>query len=220
MKHVTKQFSLIDFLGIALPGAILALTVNYYVWDLAAPCNDFFGKNAAVLSVYFVALSYLCGSALHQMGIYLEKRLLPNEENVFATHCQQQAIEAAYRRQFLTSFPGDNNNGAQIQAGREIFHHVQSKGRPQRILIFSAFYAMSRTLLVTIPIVFAVIAASCTLTLELLPLCAVCIVAWIICFLRWKDFDRCCITEAYTIFAAEEAARAATDQDGPQPPPT
>lgn len=43
MEHVTKQFSLIDFLGIALPGVILALTVNY-MWDLAAPCNDFFGK--------------------------------------------------------------------------------------------------------------------------------------------------------------------------------
>lgn len=47
MEQVAKQFSLIDFLGIALPGAMLVLTVNYYMWDLTIPCIKFFGTNTA-----------------------------------------------------------------------------------------------------------------------------------------------------------------------------
>lgn len=198
MEQVAKQFSLIDFLGIALPGAMLVLTINYYMWDLTTPCIKFFGTNTGTLAVYFVALSYLCGGILHQLGISLEC-WLPNEKNVFLTHCQQEAIKKAYEQHFSTPFPSDNTS--QVEAGREIFHYVQRKNRSQRIITFSAFYAMSRTLLVTVPLLLAIVAASKSITL---PLCLIYAVVWIFCFLRWRHFDYCCISEAYTAFATED----------------
>lgn len=198
MEQVIKQFSLIDFLGIALPGAALILTVNYYIWDLTTPCIKFFGLNTIVLAVYFVALSYLCGGILHQLGMGIE-RLLPDEKNVFDSHYQREAIKKVYEQRFDTPFPDDAIS--QIKAGREIFHHVQRKNRSQRIVTFSAFYAMSRTLLATIPLLFVVVAISNSITL---PIFLIYAVAWIICLLRWRYFDQCCISEAYTIFVAED----------------
>lgn len=211
MEQITKQLSLVDFLGIALPGAILVLSANYYIGDITAPCVRFFGQNAAILSTYFVVLSYLCGCALHQLGICLEARLLPNEENVFASHCQQEAIREAYRQQFNAPFPDDP--AAQIKAGREILHHVQYKDRSQRIVIFSAFYAMSRTLLAAIPLfyittLFKTVPPPATLlNIVSPPMALLCISAWGICFIRWRTFDQCCISEAYTIFAATFTAQ-------------
>lgn len=205
MKYVIQQFSLTDFLGIALPGGILVLTANYYIWDIEDPCFRFFGHNVAILTAYFVALSYLCGCALHQLGICLEY-LLPNEKNVFTSHCQQEAIRESYKRQFHISFPDDTN--AQIKAGREIFRHVQCRDRSQRILIFSAFYSMSRTLLATLPLLLLMIAISGAATLFMVLLC---IAAWVICFMRWRNFDQCCIGEAYTIFAAGAVVQELSD---------
>lgn len=198
MEQVAKHFSLIDFLGIALPGAVLVLTINYYIWDLTAPCTKFFGLNTVVLAVYFVALSYLCGGILHQLGIAVE-HFLPDEKNVFVTHCQQDAIKKSYEQRFGTSFP--DVAAAQVKVGREIFHYVQRKDRSQRIVTFSAFYAMSRTLLVTIPFLIIIIVASKSITP---PLFLINIVAWIFCCMRWRYFDQCCISEAYTIFATED----------------
>ena len=198
MEQVVKQFSLIDFLGIDLPGAVLILTINYYICDLTTPCTKFFGSNTVILAVYFVTLSYLCGGILHQLGISIE-HLLPDEKNLFDSHRQQEAIKKAYEQRFGTPFPSDTI--LQIKAGRDIFHHVQRKNRSQRIVIFSAFYAMCRTLLVTIPLLLIVAVISKSFTL---PLFLIYAVAWIFCFLRWRYFDQCCINEAYSIFAAED----------------
>ena len=204
MEQFVKQFSLIDFLGITLPGAILVLAANYYIWDITAPCLRFFGANAAVLSAYFVVLSYLCGCALHQLGIWLEY-IFPNEKNVFESLPQKKAVQESYERQFNATFPSDA--AAQIQAGRQIFRYVQRKERPQRIVIFSAFYTMSRTLLVTFPLLF-VITFFCGVRRSVLLLYAA---AWIICLTRWAAFDQCCIREAYTIFAAESCTQKHSD---------
>ena len=154
MDHVAKQFTLIDFLGVFSPGAIMVFAVNSCILDLKAPYYSFFSDNTVTLSIYFLALSYLFGSALHQLGAMLE-RFLPQEENVYKTHPYKRAIRIAYARTFKAPFPeGDDN---QIKAGRAIFRYVQRGDRPQRIILFNAFYTMSRTLIVELLLVMAML---------------------------------------------------------------
>lgn len=122
MEHVIKHFTLIDFLGIFSPGAMLVLAVNYYAFDLRGPYDSFFTENSITLSVYFLALSYLCGIMLHQLGAMAEM-CFEEEDNVYRSCPYQKEISDAYKKNFHTAFPGDEDG--QIRAGRQIFSYVQ-----------------------------------------------------------------------------------------------
>lgn len=76
MEPLIKQATLIDVLGILLPGGILILAVNFYGWwDVGAPWKALLGEGELSLLIYFVALSYLCGSVVHQLGAIIEEWL-------------------------------------------------------------------------------------------------------------------------------------------------
>lgn len=145
MEHVTKQFTIIDLLGFLVPGAALALTVQWYYGGLAAPFERLFGEDSPFLSVYFLALSYLLGILLHEAGRSLN--LLFRGEKWRERHWRDGALAAAYQRRFgVCVTPGN-------QEERRIIEYIQGKIDPGKMRTFSAFAAMSRTLLATLAVI-------------------------------------------------------------------
>lgn len=201
MEHIAKQFTLIDFLGIFASGAIFVLACNYYILDLTVPCITFFGNNAVMLAAYFIALAYLCGNILHQLGAAVESRMA-TEINVYATRGRQQSlIRDAYREKLGEEFPDDN--AGQIEAGKNVFYYVQRRVRPQRIVLFNAFYTMARTALVLIPILIIITFFCESNSTRCLGLILAYAGAMVVFYYQWKVFDRKCIQEAYILLVSE-----------------
>lgn len=206
MEHVVKSFTIIDFLGIFTPGAILVLAFQHYIGGATAPFQSFFGENDAMLAVYFVALSYLCGSLLHQLGSLLEWLISkivsfsPKLKlNMHEKHWENESVKAAYRTKFASDSP--NSAKEKIAAGKEIFHYVQRKNRTQRLMTFSAFYTMSRTMVVALlAIILIILLSHKTTTLPIIPGCIFLIVFSI---QRWWSFEKRSVDEAYLLFVTE-----------------
>lgn len=74
MEHFLKQFTVIDFLSMSVPGGCLILAWNYYVGGVNEPVIQFFGESTAILAIYFVMLSYLAGMMLQELSKPLEKK--------------------------------------------------------------------------------------------------------------------------------------------------
>ena len=206
MERLIKQATLIDFLGILLPGAVFVTAVHYYgVWDVASPWNALFGAESASLLIYFAGVSYLCGSVIHQIGAVVEQGLTfgpLRNKNMHEKYWNEPAIQDAYRKTFGKEPPkGNDNREWQIAAGKEVFRSIQQGERPQRIILFCAFYTMSRAMVLTL---------TCVTILAILherdnffastPTIFVCAVGGIVFFRRWIWYESNCVDEAYRIF--------------------
>lgn len=149
MEHISKSFTVVDFLGFLLPGAAAVLAYQYYYGGLTTPFESFFGPGSPLLSVYFVALSYLIGTLLHEASGILGRRLW--NESLHEKHWKDAAVANVYRKVFQKEPPGENSKKA--EAGREISQYVQMTSQSEKIRLFSAFSAMSRTLLLTLVLI-------------------------------------------------------------------
>lgn len=206
MDELLKRFTLIDFAGIFAPGAVLTLVLNFFGPDLSAPFDSFFGENAVMLAVYFLTISYLLGSALHQLGACLERLWKVNINH--KKYCEAPEIRAAYQRCFQMELTGDFP-----EAGARIFHYLQQDSRPERIILFNSFYTMSRTMVVTlgILILITVFYKWTTLTFGAMVIRLAVYVLGIILFRsRWSRFEKKCIEEAYFLFSFQKL-----EPDGP-----
>ena len=222
MEHITEQFTLVDFLGILMPGAIVTLAINTYAWDLTLPAVKFFGRNSLVMAVYFVGTSYFVGHILHQLSLLMEKYIwkVPNMHKKYMTRPE---ILQAYRKRFSLEASPDNSPEAEsdttnsektvseedewemVKAGQNIFHYVQRKERPQRIVLFTAFYTMSRAMVVAFALLFGfALWSGRTELLKALPLLTVYTLLIALFRSRWLNFEEKCLDEAYMLFLTEE----------------
>lgn len=151
MEHFTKQFTVIDLLGFFLPGAVLTLACQYYYGNVTEPFVRFFGQGSALLALYFLALSYLAGTLLHEASGLLGRPLWRKKPH--QAPWKDPAMAQAYKRVFHKEPPADP--AARAEAGREILQFVQLKLNPEKLRLFSAFAAMSRTMVLTTALVLA-----------------------------------------------------------------
>jgi len=152
MQDFFKQFTIIDFLAMFIPGGCFILLLNAGdVLPLTKLCTAFFGENGVALSFYFVILSYLTGSLLHECGKPLEKLLRLTPEDYLRK--PKKGKESQTHRLLREKLCGANG---EIRSCDEAYSYVkimvQGKGEYQKRRLFSAFYGMSRTMLVTIPL--------------------------------------------------------------------
>lgn len=213
MEPLIKQATLIDVLGILMPGSILLLAVNFYGWwDVGAPWKALLGDGELSLVVYFVALSYLCGSVVHQLGAVIEEWLTQKplrKINMHKKYWRDKEIQNAYSTYFKKAPPTEQSEleenilrAQQIAAGREVFHVVQQGGdRPQRIVLFNAFYAMSRAMVLTL-ICIAVITFwnGRNSLISVLPTILLYMIAAAVFAYRWFKYEARCVDEAYQLF--------------------
>lgn len=207
MERLVGQTTLIDTLGILLPGAVLLLAVNYYgVWDIARPWTTLFGGGDIPMLIYFAGASYLCGSVIHELGAYAERLLARwplHGVNLHAEYWKEEVVQEAYKICFKKEPPVGKEKdlrAEQIKAGKEIFSYVQQGERPQRIVLFTAFYTMSRALVLTLICTAAIVVWGADgLENALLPI-LICLVGIAIFFRRWRYFEIKCLDEAYQLF--------------------
>lgn len=199
MEEVLKRFTLIDLLGIFVPGALMTLALNFYGFDLTVPFNNFFGENAVMLVLYFLALSYLVGSALHQLGAFMEH--IPYGRPDHREYQEKEEIKKAYRRCFGTDIPQDAQS-----AWRYILCYSQRNGRPERVVLFNSFYTMSRTSAVTLICIFPIVLLHLPDNLHLLQILlgSLIYVGVIVIFLlRWRRFEKTYVEEVYILFSLQ-----------------
>lgn len=204
MKHIVSPMTLIDFLGIFIPGAVLILVLNLYIGNIANICTLFFGDNELVLCIFFAVISYICGCMLHQIGWLIEDYLW--EVNAkHEEHFDNSAVKVAYKAHFAEEAPNDTKKC--IEAGKRIYAYIQKNGRPSRILIFHASYTMSRTLVVTALVIIMVevsaILCSYEKYIKMWPLIILCGCIIAVFRSRWVRFEKKCVDESYMLFITE-----------------
>lgn len=72
MGNFIKELTIIDFLGILVPGSFLLLLFNqdYHIRDIWC---GYFGNGSAADTVIFLVVGYLVGMLIHELGDLLEK---------------------------------------------------------------------------------------------------------------------------------------------------
>ena len=153
MDEMVKQFTLIDYLGILVPGCILTLACSAAWPDLMSPVTSSFGDNVIALFLYVLIIGYVLGNALEQLGAMAEDMLWGKKfwKRIILPETYFQGAEM--RKAYTACFPDrtyPSNLEEESDASGDIFRYVQKEKRTQRILIFSAFYTMSRTLVITL----------------------------------------------------------------------
>lgn len=212
MEQLMKHITLIDTLGIFLPGAIFVLAVNFYnIWDVAAPWKALLGDGDVPMLIYFVGLSYLCGSVIHQLSAAAEQLLMKVLHwgcSLHAPYWEDPKVQNAYRAILQKDPPGQDPSlpekelqAQRIEAGREIFRTVRQRTQPQQMILFDAFYTMSRALVLTL---FCVVVMALVYHRQswraAIPTVAVCVICIAVFFRRWVWYEARCIDEAYRIF--------------------
>lgn len=200
MEEVLKRFTLVDFIGIFVPGAVMAMALNFYGIDLIGPFESFFGQNTVVLSLYFLVLGYLVGSVLHQLGTFLEyfcKTNLWHED-----YHRSPEIQETYRRCFFSEIPADPQ-----KAWAHILRYVQRNGRPERVILFNSFYTMSRTMSVTLGCILPMVLyhhrdALCLWQTRLWLLTYVVVIG--LFMWRWRRFEKKFVEEVYLLFSLQK----------------
>lgn len=139
MDHFVKRFTVIDFLGIFVPGAVLALAVQYYLQGLLPPFETFFGAESPWLAVYFVLVSYVIGILIQEPGKQLEKWIIKGETD---PDDLEMAIDLYYKK----FYPDTDLDEKHIKTYVDIYHYIRClpESEQGKVPLFSAFYCMSR----------------------------------------------------------------------------
>lgn len=194
MDAAISLFSLIDIIGILLPGGLLAVCVCYFWFDMMLPVNELFADNSFMLTTCFFGLSFIFGSALHTLGSLLESLL----GKVFKGG-ETTAIERAAYQNLL----GKNSPKNKREYMKDVFAYVQRDTRPPLIVMFTAYSTMSRNLTVALSMAAFIVWRS-GIRNQTLYLVLIGILIFIV---RWSHFDNLRIRAASAIFVADAAKK-------------
>ena len=222
MEHVVKGFTVIDFLGYMGPGAVFLLALQFFTGWVTVPCQAFFGADGdAALAVYFIAASYFCGNYLHDIGAAMEPLFI--RKNMHKSHWCKQTVRSAYQKLFCSAGqPGEaeidgicSSPKEQVKAGKTIFHYVQRSCRPQRLLLFHAFFVMGRTMFLTLILVILMSVVDLLIhranTFRNVWIALACGVCALLSYIRWMRFEQKSVDEAYLLFTTMEQKENAAE---------
>ena len=167
LLHLIRRFTIIDFLGYLIPGSIITLSWNYrFNGILKAPFQDFFGEQTVLLTLYFLVLSYLVGTVIHEISKPLD--LLVNKM-LYRPLKEREALgnTKLYYKQIFPSplRTGQESSGSVPRSSaasettgnqidfEKIYHWIQPRLDDTKVPLFQAFSTLSRTGAVTILIV-------------------------------------------------------------------
>lgn len=210
MKDATRGFTVIDFLGIFIPGAIFALACQFYGIDLVKPFQSFFGEGSPLLGIYFVMIGYLIGTLLHDMSGAPERwgyklkakkgcqkgmmcKLFPSYHDEYWSDLMKER----YKQRFGGEAPTSAEEYA--ECGRNIFHLIQIEYKTGKVMMFSAFYALSRTMALTLFLVGVLMVTSKKQEVDCKTMLVLLLVI-LLCILHSRKYQQLRIKYAYTIF--------------------
>ena len=190
MNEAIKRFNLIDFLGILVPGVLVELCINHYWVDLLSPLENVFGNNTLSQCLCILGLGFLFGSGLHTLGSLLEqllRKLLYKQQN------NNNPCTDGQKNDGSTPAPDKTLSWDEFcQKNRSL----QQEKRPERIVVFTAYTAMSRTLVAAFLTVLALLLIFDRGNGALILLCGIGIILFTI---RWQHFEMLWVKEVFTL---------------------
>ncbi len=193
MEHFLKSFSVIDFLGIFTPGALVTLAYNAYFGGVAAPFTKFFDDQSLTLVIYFVFLAYLVGVLLQELSKPLEKIFAPDERR-HAVWQRNPRVQEMYKKIFQRSIAAPAQEAAaggdpENIVWRNIYEYVQPDLQQVKIPLFHGFASMARSCCAAALLIMAMNFIACGKGLVTAETC------WITNFIcmaaAWIMFRRC-----------------------------
>lgn len=144
MEHFLKKFTVIDFLGIFVPGGIVVVAFNQYYGGVVAPFEALFGPQPAVLVMYVVILAYVVGIGLQELSKPLEK-LFFLRLKVDKTHQKRECVKERYRECFNVELEEAQRIEKVTGVGRDIYLYVEPELEQTKVPLFHAFATMGRS---------------------------------------------------------------------------
>ena len=148
LEHFYRQFTIIDFLSMFIPGAATILLINITVLPLVSPWSAFFPSGSTIgLSISFIVLSYLAGHIICQITKPLEKLscfvcTLSQMRSAYTPYAQQKAAALG-----LTSYlPALGDDQVQELFWRRIYYFTLNRSECSRLRLMHGFYGLFRSL--------------------------------------------------------------------------
>lgn len=142
--HVFNRFTVIDFLGYLVPGALVTLYWNRYFGGIKEPFTDFFGNEPVMLSIYFVLVSYLAGTVIHESSKFLDALLKKHLVKGMATREKEGCTQQYFSNIFSISTE-DKSESAVKRRYERIYHYIQPQLNRSKLPLFHAFSTFGRT---------------------------------------------------------------------------
>lgn len=147
LKHIIKRFTIIDLLGMAVPGAMLVLAWNFYFGGITAPVEHLFGESGIALTLYFVVISYLAGMLVQEISKPLEKLLSSGVKSVNEEWQNNSAVKRYYSKKF-----GEKDSEKEME--RKVFLFVSDLNiNESKLDLFHSFYSMARNSIAAIAVI-------------------------------------------------------------------
>ena len=147
-----RQFTVIDFLSMFIPGAVVVLVANWVGVPFVALWTAFVPDGSIGLTLYLVVLSYLVGHVLSQVTKPLEKLSgFQNSEREMRTEYEDMVMKKAEELGLTEYIPKDQREEKMLW--RRVQYCVLQRADCQRLRLMQGFYGLCRSSVASVMVV-------------------------------------------------------------------
>ena len=147
-----RQFTVIDFLSMLIPGAVVVLVANWAGVPFVALWTAFVPDGSIGLTLYLVVLSYLVGHVLSQVTKPLEKLSgFQNSEREMRTEYEDMVMKKAEELGLTEYIPKDHREEKLLW--RRVQYCVLQRADCQRLRLMQGFYGLCRSSVASVMVV-------------------------------------------------------------------
>ena len=147
-----RQFTVIDFLSMLIPGAVVVLVANWVGVPFVALWTAFVPDESIGLTLYLVVLSYLVGHVLSQVTKPLEKLSgFQNSEREMRTEYEDMVMKKAEELGLTEYIPKDQREEKLLW--RRVQYCVLQRADCQRLRLMQGFYGLCRSSVASVMVV-------------------------------------------------------------------
>lgn len=147
-----RQFTVIDFLSMFIPGAVVVLVANWVGVPFVALWTAFVPDGSIGLTLYLVVLSYLVGHVLSQVTKPLEKLSgFQNSEREIRTEYEDMVMKKAEELGLTEYIPKDQREEKLLW--RRVQYCVLQRADCQRLRLMQGFYGLCRSSVASVMVV-------------------------------------------------------------------
>lgn len=147
-----RQFTVIDFLSMLIPGAVVVLVANWVGVPFVALWTAFVPDGSIGLTLYLVVLSYLVGHVLSQVTKPLEKLSgFQNSEREMRTEYEDVVMKKAEELGLTEYIPKDQREEKLLW--RRVQYCVLQRADCQRLRLMQGFYGLCRSSVASVMVV-------------------------------------------------------------------
>lgn len=152
MEHMYRQFTVIDFLSMFVPGAAVVLVANWTGIPLAQLWTSFVPEGTLGLTLYLIVFSYLVGHVLSQLTKPLEQLSgFQNSQKEIRSEYMDMVLKKAEKLGLTEYIPKDQRGEALLW--RRVQYCVLQYTDCQRLRLMQGFYGLCRSSVAAVSLV-------------------------------------------------------------------